>query len=172
MGKLLGLDILLDSQLQPWVLEVNSDPVLHPDSVDFPVKSKLIPEMFNILGLHIPQEVAEANIALLGEQFPDIAEFRHDSSKYERNIEDTDWSGEDFQKLLKNGQLSDEQLGVLRQAEEEVAQTSTFSRLLPHQNSERFLGYMNTVPSTDRLCHLWEQWKLQNPSYEHTTYLV
>ena len=53
--KLLGLDILLDSQLQPWVLEVNSDPVLHPDSVDFPVKSKLIPEMFNILGLHIPQ---------------------------------------------------------------------------------------------------------------------
>ena len=53
--KLLGLDILLDSQLHPWVLEVNSDPVLHPDSVDFPVKSKLIPEMFNILGLHIPQ---------------------------------------------------------------------------------------------------------------------
>ena len=53
--KLLGLDILLDSELQPWVLEVNSDPVLHPDSVDFPVKSKLIPEMFNILGLHIPQ---------------------------------------------------------------------------------------------------------------------
>ena len=74
---------------------------------------------------------------MLGEQFPGIAEFGHDNSKYERNIEDRDWSGEEFEKLLKNGQLSDEELGVLRQVEEEAAQTSTFSRLLPHQNSER-----------------------------------
>ena len=43
-------------------MEVNSDPVLHPDSVDFPVKSKLIPEMFNILGLHIPQVQPGNNI--------------------------------------------------------------------------------------------------------------
>jgi len=172
--KLLGLDILLDSQLQPWVLEVNSDPVLHPDSVDFPVKSKLIPEMFNILGLHIPQEVAEANITQLREQFPGIAKFGHDTSKYEKNSdEDKDWSGEDFQKLIQNGELNDdEQLGILRQAEEELAQTSSFSRLLPQGNSERYLGYMTPVPSTDRLCHLWEQWKLQNPSDIHMTYLL
>merc|ERR1712032_189767 len=171
--KLLGLDILLDSQLQPWVLEVNSDPVLHPDSVDFPVKSKLIPEMFNILGLHIPQEVVEANITQLREHFPGIAEFGHDASKYESNIdEDKDWSAEDFQKLIQNGELGDEKLGILRQAEEELAQTSCFSRLLPQGNSERYLGYMTSVPSADRLCHLWEQWKLQHPTTVHRTYLV
>ena len=74
---------------------------------------------------------------MLRVQFPGVAEFSHDTSMYERNIEDRDWSGSDFEKLLKNGKLSDEQLGVLRQAEEELAQTSTFSRLLPHQKSER-----------------------------------
>ena len=58
---------------------------------------------------------------------------------YEINIEDErDWSGEDFNGLIKNGELSDAQLGILRQAEEELDQTSTFSRLLPcHQNSDR-----------------------------------
>jgi len=92
---------------------------------------------------------------------------------YERNTEDArDWCGEDFEALIKNGELSDAQLGILRQAEEELDQTSTFSRLLPcQQNSDRYLGYMNPVQSKDRLCHLWEEWKLQNPKDMHKTCL-
>ena len=35
---------------------MNSGPVLTPDTVDFPIKSAMIPEMFNILGFHLPQE--------------------------------------------------------------------------------------------------------------------
>ena len=90
--------------------------------------------------MNYSQEVAEANIAQLKEQFPDIAEFGHDSSKYKRqrkilNIENL--SEEDFQKLLQSGELNDSQLDVLRQAEEELDQTSNFSRLLPHKSSER-----------------------------------
>ena len=80
----------------------------------------------------------EANITQLREHFPGIAEFCHDASKYEKNIdEDKDWSAGDFQKLIQNGELDDEKLAILRQAEEELAQTSTFSRLLPQGNSER-----------------------------------
>ena len=86
------------------------------------------------------QEVAEANIAQLKEQFPDIAEFGHDSSKYKRQrkiLNNGNLSEEDFQKLLQSGELNDSQLDVLRQAEEELDQTSNFSRLLPHKNSDR-----------------------------------
>ena len=86
------------------------------------------------------QEVAEANIAQLKEQFPDIAEFGHDSSKYRRQrkiLDIENLSEEDFQKLLQSGELNDSQLDVLRQAEEELNQTSNFSRLLPHKNSDR-----------------------------------
>ena len=89
--------------------------------------------------MNYSQEVAEANIAQLKEQFPDIAEFGHYSSKYrrQRKILDENLSEEDFQKLLQSGELNDSQLDVLRQAEEELDQTSNFSRLLPHKSSER-----------------------------------
>ena len=89
--------------------------------------------------MNYSQEVAEANIAQLKEQFPHIAEFGHDSSKYRRQriILNENLSEEDFQKLLQSGELNDSQLDVLRQAEEELDQTSNFSRLLPHKSSER-----------------------------------
>ena len=89
--------------------------------------------------MNYSQEVAEANIAQLKEQFPDIAEFGHDSSKYkrQRKILNENLSEEDFQKLLQSGELNNSQLDVLRQAEEELGQTSNFSRLIPHKSSAR-----------------------------------
>ena len=72
------------------------------------------------------------------EQFPDMAEFGQDVSKYERTTQDRDWSEEDLEGMIRNGELSEEQLGILRQAEEEISQTSNFSRLLPQKNSERY----------------------------------
>ena len=89
--------------------------------------------------MNYSQEVAEANIAQLKEQFPDIAEFGHNSSKHRRQRKSLieNLSEEDFQKLLQSRELNDSQLDVLRQAEEELDQTSNFSRLLPHKNSDR-----------------------------------
>ena len=83
--------------------------------------------------------MAEANVAELKEEFPGIAEFGHDTSMYERNVDDdTNWSEEeDIQRLIQDGELSAKQLGILHQAEEELAQISNFSRLLPQKNSER-----------------------------------
>ena len=52
--KLLGLDLLLDEDTRPWLLEVNTDPCLAPDPVDADLKSEMIAEMFNIVGFHIP----------------------------------------------------------------------------------------------------------------------
>ena len=100
------------------------------------------------------QEAARANISLLRDLFPGITEFGHDTSVYERNIEDEKvCSGEDFQELLKNGELSDDQLGILRQVEEELAQTSTFSRLFPRRNSDRWkLEQTMSVAFPDREC--------------------
>ena len=72
------------------------------------------------------------------EQFPDMAEFGQDVSKYERTTQDRDWSEEDLGRTIRNRELSEEQLDILRQAEEEISQTSNFSRLLPQKNSERY----------------------------------
>ena len=63
------------------------------------------------------------------EQFPDMAEFGQDVSKYERTTQDRDWSEEDLEGMIRNRELSEEQLGILRQAEEEISQTSNLCLL-------------------------------------------
>jgi len=50
--ELLGYDILLDSNMHPWILEVNLAPSLSADSpMDYHLKSNLIVDMFNVVGI-------------------------------------------------------------------------------------------------------------------------
>jgi hypothetical protein len=50
--ELFGYDIMLDSDLKPWILEVNLAPSLTADSpVDFHIKSNLLVDMFNLVGV-------------------------------------------------------------------------------------------------------------------------
>ena len=51
--ELLGFDILLDSFLNPWLLEVNTSPSFATEAqLDFDLKSKVLTEAFNIVGLN------------------------------------------------------------------------------------------------------------------------
>jgi len=48
---LFGFDILIDSELKPWILEVNLSPSLATDSpLDLHIKSHLIADTFNLVG--------------------------------------------------------------------------------------------------------------------------
>ena len=50
--ELYGVDILLDSNLNPWLMEVNLNPSLNCDSeLDLKIKSKLLTDIFNIIGV-------------------------------------------------------------------------------------------------------------------------
>ena len=50
--ELYGVDILLDQQLNPWLMEVNLNPSLNCDSeIDLKIKSKLLTDIFNIIGI-------------------------------------------------------------------------------------------------------------------------
>jgi tubulin polyglutamylase TTLL5 len=47
-----GFDIILDSDLKPWILEVNLSPSLAFDSpLDFHIKTNLLVDTFNIVGV-------------------------------------------------------------------------------------------------------------------------
>jgi hypothetical protein len=49
--EILGFDVLIDSELKPWLLEANLSPSLSSDSpLDFKIKSNLITNAFNIVG--------------------------------------------------------------------------------------------------------------------------
>lgn len=50
--ELYGFDIIIDSDLKPWLLEINLSPSLTSDStLDHKIKSNLISDMFNLIGV-------------------------------------------------------------------------------------------------------------------------
>ena len=50
--EIYGFDILLDSFLNPWLMEVNWNPSLNCDSeLDLKIKSKVLTDIFNIIGI-------------------------------------------------------------------------------------------------------------------------
>jgi tubulin polyglutamylase TTLL5 len=50
--ELFGYDILLDSDLKPWLVEINLSPSLAVDSsLDFQIKSNLMSDTFNLIGV-------------------------------------------------------------------------------------------------------------------------
>lgn len=50
--EVFGFDIILDSDLKPWLLEVNLSPSLSPDSpLDMTIKTNLLTDTFNLIGV-------------------------------------------------------------------------------------------------------------------------
>ena len=50
--ELLGFDILIDSQIEPWLLEVNLTPSLSCDSpLDQKIKSSVVADLFSLAGI-------------------------------------------------------------------------------------------------------------------------
>jgi tubulin polyglutamylase TTLL5 len=50
--ELFGFDILIDSDLKPWLLEVNLSPSLATDSpIDTHIKTNLMTDTFNLVGI-------------------------------------------------------------------------------------------------------------------------
>jgi tubulin polyglutamylase TTLL5 len=51
--ELFGYDILIDSDLKPWLVEVNLSPSLACESqLDLQIKSTLMAEALNLVGVH------------------------------------------------------------------------------------------------------------------------
>lgn len=56
--QLFGLDVMLDDQLKPWLLEVNGNPCLEPyTTMEVPIKARLVRDMFRTVGLHVQEDV-------------------------------------------------------------------------------------------------------------------
>lgn len=50
--QLFGFDILIDSNLKPWLLEVNLAPSLNGDSpLDLKIKGGLLSDIFTLIGV-------------------------------------------------------------------------------------------------------------------------
>lgn len=57
-----GFDVLIDSNLRPWLMEVNLNPSLNTDTeLDLKVKSMLMTDIFNLIGIEPYSHYSDAN---------------------------------------------------------------------------------------------------------------
>ena len=50
--EILGFDVLIDSTLKPWLVEVNLSPSMNTDSpLDLKIKGNVVSDMFTMLGV-------------------------------------------------------------------------------------------------------------------------
>lgn len=53
--ELFGMDVLVDSKLRPWLIEMNISPSLHSATpLDISVKAPLAKDVLNMSGIHFP----------------------------------------------------------------------------------------------------------------------
>jgi len=121
--ELLGFDILLDSHLKPWLLEVNLSPSLNLDSpLDQRIKGELIADIFTITGI-MPKDLRlyqnlcyNKNFHLFGQQ----AGSNLNVSNEKKNDWNSSWNSNlEKEKEALNKELTKEERQVLKETDEE-----------------------------------------------------
>lgn len=95
--ELYGYDILIDQNLNPWLLEINLTPSLNCDSpLDLKVKSKLISDIFNVIriiptNLRGKEQLYYNDLVLSDNDQSTIKEMKNNLSINEKNYKYLIW---------------------------------------------------------------------------------
>ncbi len=127
--ELLGFDVLLDSHLRPWLLEVNLSPSLNMDSpLDQRIKGELIADIFSIIGI-IPKDQRlyqnlsyNKNFHLFGQQISNSNPNTNTEKKNEWNASWNSWNEKDG----INKEMTKEERQIIKETEEEFQRFSFF----------------------------------------------
>lgn len=170
--ELFGFDILLDSRLKPWLIEVNISPSLHSTSaLDLDVKSPLATEVFNMARYHIPNRmrVKEQKEAAELMGYKDMASLCHERRLYVKEISKPERAKHDrFSQAMEPGgadppspailaDLTPDDTRQLVLAEDELATSRRFTRIFPTSTSHRYFRFMEKPRYYNLLLSAWEQ---------------
>lgn len=168
--------MLLDSNLRPWLLEVNVSPSLHSASVlDETVKACLIRDTLNIVGFHVPSDrktvsnfpaTNSSTTSVLIESHDESTYIpRYDSRLYTLNITNTERykhftfvskpNRNDYLDRILN-ELTPDDVRQLIIHEDEQAELGSFNRIFPTQDTHEYLKYMEKKRYYNLLLDAWE----------------
>ncbi|KAJ2954685.1 hypothetical protein O0L34_g2982 [Tuta absoluta] len=162
--ELFGIDVLLDEDLKPWLLEVNISPSLHSASpLDIHVKGPMVTETLNIAQYQIPNKI---NVEALGKDKPHkMTGLPYDSrlytiylSKEERDKHIIYTNMEDREMYLRDilSTLTPDDVRHLIQAEDELTQAGEMERVFPTINTHKYLNFLTGPRYYNRLFDAWE----------------
>ncbi|KAI8828941.1 tubulin-tyrosine ligase family-domain-containing protein [Chytriomyces cf. hyalinus JEL632] len=145
--ELFGFDVLLDSNLKPWVMEVNISPSLKASCcVDEVIKSRLAVDLFNLVGIRVKdleESQKRRKKQTYQKPFLSIAErqkMRHFSMNSDYNL------------MLD---LTENDLKILKESEDEFQRKGCFDRVFPTIHTFPYLKLFASTPYSDNLLLQW-----------------
>ncbi|XP_028293835.1 tubulin polyglutamylase TTLL5 isoform X2 [Gouania willdenowi] len=164
--ELYGFDVLIDSNLKPWLLEVNLSPSLACDApLDLKIKASMIADMFSLVGFvcqdplsrkpHSDRLTLESNSKKSQKPFsapPVTAHSLRRQRPTSANSSETeafrDKQGAKHSQAESTLTCTAEEIKVLRRINEEYERRGGFIRIFPTADSwERYGGYLESKTS-------------------------
>ncbi|XP_054008645.1 tubulin monoglutamylase TTLL4-like [Hylaeus anthracinus] len=160
--ELYGFDVLLDENLKPWLLEVNTLPSLQTDSqLDTAVKGHLMRNVLNMAGYQIPKTDLTSNGGRYG-KYDSIA---HDCALYSATLNFWERVKQNEINVIRNRDeyldrivenLTRDDLRQLIRYEDELAEVGNFEKIFPTNQSYGYLKFFEVERYYDRLLDAWE----------------
>lgn len=150
--ELLGFDVLIDEHMKPHILEVNCGPSLSLSSpMDRKIKTNLLSDIYTMVGVQpIQRKLLQKEIASLkGENRLEQISAKSTEEAPKRTLAD-------LIKLDKLDFLTEEDIHIITDVEEELHRRGNFERLFPTKNTwEKYNNLFSCTRYKNLLLHLY-----------------
>ncbi|XP_076161745.1 tubulin monoglutamylase TTLL4 [Ptiloglossa arizonensis] len=163
--ELFGVDILLDENLKPWLLEVNISPSLQSSSpLDIAIKGPLIKNVFNIAGYQLPHSLSTEEEAKLMQRYQldvvcqDFRLYRTSLSYQERHKQSLYANLRNREDYLDDiiEDLTPDDVRHFITYEDELTQLDQFEKIFPTIDSHQYQQYFDVPRYYNMLFDAWE----------------